>query len=237
VIGDQFGPTVDGEAVELALLAFLERWMLDYTWDAVRIRDPDKTIWPGGVGDPAKLGEPAVLPVKEFTIKHAAEEKWPEDQLPMLLAHSPGFAKPPELRGDGTIATHHTINLAAIASGVDMEDSKRLARVYGSAAAKAIMQKPDLGGFAMATDWLDLKNFPVTRGVEAERSLMAVTNVFAITVAQAMVASDGPEAPSKEPDESPGPWPQVKEDGGSARVEPGKSKVDLLREGGFFPDE
>lgn len=236
MIGDLYGLTVDGDDVERALLAFLKRWMLDYTWDAVRIKDPDRKLWPGGVGDPADLGEPAVLPVREYTVKHAAEEKWPEDQLPMLLAHSPGFAKPPTIYAD-RIETHHLVNLAAIASGVDMDDSKRLGRVYASAAAKAIVQKPDLDDFALATDWLDLKNFPVTRGVEAERSLMAVTNVLAITVGNAFDPTAGPDEPSKAPEDSPGPRPKVKEGGGSVDVRPGKAAVERLREGGHFDPE
>lgn len=234
MIDDLFGLTVDGDDAERALLDFLQRWMLTYTWDAVRIKDPESKLWPGGVGDPNEIGQPAVLPVREFTVKHAAEENWPEEQLPMLLAHSPGFAKPPTFYAD-RVELHYLINLAAIASGADMDDSKRLARIYASAAAKAIIHHPDLDGFAKATDWLDLKNFPVTRNVSAERNLMAVTNIVAITIDSAMDPNAGPEEPLEDPSKSPGPRPQAIVT--HVDVRPGKAAVDRLREGGHFDPE
>jgi hypothetical protein len=235
--GDLFGISIDGDDIEAALLAFLRRWMPTYLPAIVREKDPEGKLWPGGVGDPAKLGKPAVLPIREFTVKHAAEEKWPEDQLPMLLAYSPGFAAPPVRHGNGQVDASFLINVTAIASGVDIDDTKKLARVYASAANLAIVQKPDLEGIATATDWVDMKNFPVTRGVEAERNLMAVANVYVITIEGILNHQAGPPDPLEEPDVSPGPLPKVKEGGGSADVRPGKAAVERLREGGHFDPE
>lgn len=221
---DLFGLSIDGDDVEAALLAHLRKWMPTYVGDAVRIRDPEGKLWPEGI-----------LPVREYTVRHAADEKWPEDQLPMLLAHCPGFAAPPVRQGDGQVGAMFLVNLSAIASGVDIEDTKRLARVYASAANKAIMQKPDLGGFAEETAWMDMKNFPITRGVEAERNLMAVANVYVISVANVLELDAGPDAPLKDPSESPGERPVAKTV--SSDVRPGKAGVDLLREGGYFEPE
>jgi hypothetical protein len=210
--------------------------MPTYLGDAVRIKDPKGERWPGGVGDPLELGEPAVLPVKEFTVKHAAQENWPAEQLPMLLAHSPGFAKPPAYEGDGRVTGWYLVNLSAIASGASIDDTKKLARVYASAAMKAIAQKPDLGGFAQNVGWLDLKNMRPP-GADKERNIMAVVNVLSIEVAGIFDASSGPDAPLDDPGESPGPRPKVKEGGASAEIRPGKAAVDRLREGGVFDAE
>lgn len=236
MLGDQFGQTIDGHDVERALLAHLEKWMRSYLGDAVREKDPDQELWPGGVGDPSKLGKPAVLPVREFTTRHAAAERWPAEQLPMLLAHSPGFAKPPTEEGDGTLTGFFLINLSAIASGGGIEDTKTLARVYGSAAAKAIMQKRGLGGFAAGVEWADMKQM---RPPEApmERSIMSVVNVFVVEVHDIMNTEDGPAEPLPDPDTSPGPWPTVKEGGGSAEIRSGEDAVEELRKGGFFEPE
>jgi hypothetical protein len=243
--GDLFGPTIDGDDVERALLAHLRRWMPTYLADAVRGKDPDGKRWPGGIGDPVALGgESAVLPVREFRTRHAAAEKWPEDALPMLLAHSPGFGKPPTRESNGTLTTYHLVHLSAIASGGDTDDTKVLARLYASAAAKAIEQKPDLGGFAEETDWLDLKNMRPP-GAEMERNIMSVVNTFLIYVPESFDLTAGPDAPLEElddpeepesPGESPGERPRVKEGGGSAEIRPGKAAVDRLAGGGSFFD-
>ena len=236
MLGDQFGGTIDGDHVEAALLAHLQLWMPSYLGDAVRIKDPDGEFWPGGVGDPQETGLPSVLPVREFTVKHAAEEKWPEEQLPMILAHCPGFGKPPTYEGDGTVTGYFLVNLSAIASGGGIDDTKKLGRVYASAAMKALAQKPDLGGFAQNTEWMDLKNMRPP-GAERERNIMAVVNVLQIEVANIFDASAGPPEPLQDPSKSPGPWPKVKEGGGSVEVRPGKAAVDLLRDGGHFEPE
>lgn len=236
MIGDQFGATLDGDDVEAALLAFLKRWLPTYLPDAVRIKDPGAKLWPGGVGDPQDTGKASVLPVREFTVKHAAEEKWPEEQLPMILAHCPGFGKPPTYEGDGTVTGYFLVNLSAIASGSSTDDTKKLGRVYASAAMKAIAQNPDLGGFAGNTQWLDLKNMRPP-GADRERNIMAVVNVLEIEVPGIFDSSEGPSAPLEDPSKSPGPWKTVKPGGASADVRPGKAAVDLLRKGGHFPPE
>lgn len=234
--GDLFGITIDGDDVEAALLAHLEKWMPSYLADAVRIKDPDGELWPGGVGDPAETGVGSVLPVREFTVKHAADDKWPEEALPMLLAHCPGFGKPPAYEGDGTVTGYFLIHLSAIASGSTTDDTKKLGRIYASAAAKAIGQKPDLGGFARNTQWLDLKNMRPP-GADRERNIMAVVNTLQIEVAAMLDGASGPDKPLENPEDPPPDIPVVKEGGASSEVRPGQAAVERLREGGVFDPE
>jgi len=174
--------------------------------------------------------------VREYTVKHAAEEKWPEEQLPMLLAHCPGFGKPPTYEGDGTVTGYYLVNLSAIASGAGIDDTKKLARVYSSAAAKIVAQKPDLGGFATNTQWMDSKNMRPP-GAERERNIMSVVNVLLIEVPSIFDANSGPPDPLPDPNEPPGDFPTIKEGGGSADVRPGAAAVERLREGGHFDPE
>ncbi len=202
-----FGDNIDSADVEEALLTFLREWMPTYITEIVRQKDPAGTIWPNGVAA-----------VRSFTVVHAAEEKWPEDQLPMLLAHSPGLAEEPEAQGDGTVSAKYACGLSAIASGSTLAMTKALARVYGSAARMAILQHEGLGGFAEGVEWKDERLFPVVQGVEAERNLMSVSGMYVIEVAQVLNRDGGPREPLEPPYTEPDPWVVVKEGGGSATV-------------------
>lgn len=187
-----FGPIIDGDDVEAALLAHLRTWMPTYLAATRRRKDPTETRWPSGIA-----------PVRSFTVTHAGPEKWPEDQLPMLLAYAPGFAQPPTRDGDGTVSATYACTLTAIVSGYDMADSKTLGRLYAQAAMMAILQKPTLGGFARETQLVDLNNFPVTRGVEAERNLMAVAGVYVIDVDGILNDNAGPAQPTEDVPDGP----------------------------------
>jgi hypothetical protein len=212
-MSDVFGPSIDGSDVEAALLAHLELWMPTYIESERERKDPKGELFPEGVEG-----------IREYTVRHASDQNWPEDQLPMLLAHCPGINGVPVVNGDGMVDAAWICNLSAICDGFDMADAKATARLYATAAKKAILQKPDLGGFALATDWADEVNFPVTRGVEAERTLMAVSGVFVISVEDTLDRTAGPDTPDVKPGTPVG---KVKEGGGHALV--GK-----LTESGFY---
>lgn len=221
---DLFGASIDGDDVEAALLAHLRKWMDSYVGNVVREKDPTSVLWPEGVA-----------PVTEYSVKHASAENWPAERLPMLLAHCPGFGAPPKREGDGRVTGYFLVHLSAIAQGVDIADTKKLARLYATAATMAVLQKPDLGGFANETLWMDQNNFGLAKGQEAERALMAVANTFLIEVTGIMDLTAGPDAPLENPSESPGERPVAKTVG--EEVRPGKAAVDLLREGGHFDPE
>lgn len=219
-----WGPILDGSDVEKALLAHLRHWMpaaVDYVR---RSKDPDGTVWPPG----------SIADIREYGVSHAdaAAEKWPEDQLPMLVAQSPGMEGDPRSEGDGTVSAIYGVMLSAIASSVTMADSKELARLYASAARLAIMQNPQLdagtgddfaGGVTMGAE----RNGQVRRGVEAERNLMVCTIPYLIEVPNVLNLSGGPITVPDDITAEPEPWPTVKEGGGTAAVE-------ALTDGGFF---
>lgn len=210
-----FGPLIDGSDVEEALLAHLERWTPTTIAAVRRRRDPEGKTWPNGIA-----------PIRSFTVVHAVAQKWPEDQLPMYLAYSPGMLGAPTVDGEGLMRATWSMTLTAIASGSDIGDTKALARVYSTAAKLAILQHPDLGEFARATDLVAEENFPVSRGVEAERQLMAVATGYTVEVDDVLDTNAGPLDPAKDPETPPADWGKVKEGGGSVLVE--------LQRSGFF---
>jgi hypothetical protein len=204
-----FGRIIDGDDVEAAAIAHLKAWMPTYVAEVVRQKDPAKTLWPKGIE-----------PVAEFALVHAANENWPEDQLPMLLFYSPGLADEPIVREDGLTDATYRLTVTSIASGFDTADAKRLGRVYASAAMMAMMQHPALGDFeAESVRWTDLQQFPITRGLEAERNLMAVAAMYEIVVAGVMNRNAGVPAPLAEPEKAPDEWPIIGEDDTDVEVE------------------
>lgn len=217
-----FGITLDGADVERALLAHLEAWMPTYIAEVRRQKDPAGTLWPDGVDE-----------IGAYARRHFAAENWPEDQLPCLIAHSPGMPDEPRQEGDGKTNARYAIDLLAIAEGGgdDSEgDAKELGRLYASAARMAVMQHPDLGGFASGIALGREEVYPVRKGIEAERNLMAVAVRYVIEVESILDVTGGPPEPLDDPEVEPDPWPTVKEGGGSVKVE-------ALREGSFFPPE
>lgn len=219
-----FGPVIDSSDVEKRLLEHLEAWMPTMVAFVRRTKDPSKTRWKKGVS-----------PIRSFTVKHAVAEKWPEDQLPMLLAQSPGMEDDPVQDGSGMLSATYAVLLVAIASGVTQADAKALARLYSSAASFAIMTDPSLkAGSAEASDEFaagvrmgQAVNYPVTRGLDPdrERSLMAVSTPYYIEIEDILDVTGGPTVPLIDPDEEPGDWPTVKEGGGSVQV--GRSEADF----------
>lgn len=194
-----FGPLLDGTDVERALLDHLEAWLGPagkvgtYVAALRRVKDPEQEQWPQGVS-----------PLRDFTVRHAVNEKWPENQLPMLLAYCPGLAASPSTDGDGTVSAPYACTLTAIASGYDRADATALARLYASAALLAVQQHPSLGGFARDTQWSDLQNLQITRGVQDDRTLMGVALLFSIDVETIFDRTAGPAEPLEDPEQEPG---------------------------------
>jgi hypothetical protein len=247
-----FGTAIDGAEVEVALLAALRKWIgppgFTYLAWAKHEKDPTDAIWapkPTGSGEPWEslgIGE-----IRSYSVTHFANEKWPEDQLPMFLAYSRGLAEPPASQGDGTVTGRFLVVLTSISSGQTMGDAKALARLYATAARGALMQHPGLASDAYPDGfggpeldqggivWADHSNFEISRGVDAERSLMGVSDTYLVPVGNLLNFNAGVQEPFATPADVP-PMPTVVKEGGAiAEVtgEPG-DVVASLREHGFF---
>lgn len=223
-----YGLTMDGDDVERILLSHLRARMPEYLPE-IRRQKVAAALALGLAADdpnlPPAVNWPAELPpVESYAVVHAANEKWPEAILPMLIAYCPGLAQPPVIEGDGGVTAKFAVSITAIASGFDQADTKSLARAYGSAARLAILQHQDLAGDgasqAEGVSWLDMRNYQITKGVEGERNLMAVTDLFAVEIPQVLDRFGGvPQIPDNPVDDPPPPYSRVMQGGGSARVE------------------
>lgn len=203
-----FGDFVDGADVEVALLEHLKLWMPTYVEEVRRQKDPLEDTWR------------SVAPIRSFTVVHQADQKWPEDQLPMLLAYAPGLAAEPDAEGAGPMGAIYECALTAIASGSGMADSKALARLYATAAKGAILQHESLGGFALGTRWTNEKNYPLTGFADRERSLMAVSAVYQIEVEAVLDRHAGIAEPEVDPESPADPLPEITSTDVEVTIEP-----------------
>lgn len=221
-----YGPILDGSDVEQALIAHLRHWVPATSAYVRKQKDPDETKWAEGIA-----------PIREYGVSHAdaIARKWPEDQLPMLIAQSPGMEEDPVVEEGSRVAATYGVLLAAVASSVTMEDAKELARLYSTAARLAIMQNPQLDAgtgdhFASHIEMGRERYGQVRPGIEGERNLMIAWIPYLIAVPQIMDVSGGPINAPEDPEAEVPDWPTVKEGGGSATV-------DALTESGFFEEK
>lgn len=226
-----WGPITDGADVEVALLAHLRHWMPAASAYVLRAKDPDEEVWPDNGPD-----APRIAAIREYGVSHAdaAAQKWPEDQLPMLIAQSPGMEGDPVVEEEGNVSATYGVVLSAIASSVTSADAKALARLYASAARLAIMQHPSLDAgtgtpFASHVDLGAERNGQVRRGIEGERNLMVCSIPYLIEVESVLNVEGGPSEVPDDIDVEPPEPPTVKEGGGSATVQ-------ALTESGFYDE-
>lgn len=224
-----FGRSLDSEDVEQAVIAHLDYWLPTYIPEIRRQKDPDAERWPNGVAPIASVAR---------DVTDDAGHRWPEDQLPCVIVSCPGEEEDPTMFGNGRVDAAYGLAILCVAEGYDEDESKALARLYGSAVRMAIMQHPDLGAggepFAEGVRMTPERNDAIKRGVDAQRNLAGSLRGFVIGVPEVLQATEGPQEALEDPEDPPEEWPEVKEDGGSVEVEQGASKVELLREGGFF---
>lgn len=223
-----WGDLLDGADVERALIAHLKVWMPAASAYVRKTKDPDAERWP------EREDGSFIASIREYGVSHAdaAGQRWPEDQLPMLIAQSPGMEDDPVVEEGGRVSAVYGVALSAIAASVTAEDAKELARLYASAARLAIMQNPQLDAgtgdaFADHVRMGRERNGQIRRGIEGERNLMICTVPYLIAVPTILDVSGGPIIAPEDPEEEASEWPQVKEGGGSAVVE-------SLTESGFF---
>lgn len=238
-----FGTAIDGAEVEAGLIAFLKRWMPTQLGWAKRLKDPTDATWQPSAGDadPAQAAW-GFASIASYQVVHQANDKWPEDQLPMFLVYSRGLGEPPRTEGDGTIRGRFLVILTAIAEGIDAADSKALARLYATAARGAMLQHPGLDGLGGGGDdagggveWVSHENYQIRSGVEAERNLMGVSDGYLIDVPAILNADGGPREPLEDPTVAPADPPTVQ----THEVDVDADKGDVvasLHDSGFFPD-
>jgi hypothetical protein len=192
-----FGPLIDGGEVEDRVIAHLRGWEPTHRAEIERRRADDHG-WDNGLA-----------PIKDYRVTHAADDKWPEDQLPMILALCPGLAGQPSVDGSGKVTVPYTVGIIAIASGIDRADAKAIARAHLAVATLSILQHRSIGGLAESVKWVDGRNQEVTRGVDLDRNLFSASAIFQVSVPEAIDMSAGVAQPLSDPDTEPADRPTV----------------------------
>jgi hypothetical protein len=121
---------------------------------------------------------------------------------------SPGLADQPTKEGDGTYSAWWSMGIGFAAAARDADASAFLAKLYGAAARKVLIDKKSLGGFVQSTEWVDESYDDLV--TEEERTIRACYLIF--RVYKWGVATEGgpPEPIPPDPATQPGStWPEA----------------------------
>jgi hypothetical protein len=192
----KFGPIVTGNTVEQAVKRVLEERLDDYLGELERIEgyEPDAIERPRGVVTASEL------------------EKWPEDQIPVVVIVSAATERPVK-RSHGDYEATWNLGVAPVVSDVNADETRKLALSYVAAVRACIVQHKGLksslhpAGFSEATHWESEHYDGIAFG--ETRTLLAPRVMFNVTVLEAVNSQAGPREPYEPASSEPADWPIV----------------------------
>lgn len=195
--GSAFGPLVSGADIEDHLQQIITRWYPSYLYEVER-----------HVGI-----QPGTLPLLRGMARSSEIEKFPEDQLPVMIIGSPGLTDPPEVDGGGYYTAPWQVNLGVqIAAGPNRR-ALELARWYALATRACVIQQQqdpgvDSGMQVVRVDWRD-ERYRELDSIDDRTICVGVVEIN-VTVANVLQRGLGPLDPIIPP-QPPGPvspaWP------------------------------
>lgn len=194
--GTIYGRIITGGDVERAVLATLREHAAEYVEEVERQQGRE----PGALARPR-----GYIVASQF-------QRWPEDQLPVVVVISPGFAGPPRRAGDGRIMARWSVGVGVIVSSAHREAARDNGQLYAAAMRALVLQHEDLGGLAAGVELQDedYSDFPFI----STRTLMSARVLFSATVDDVTSAGWGsppwgrPPTPTDPTD--PPSWPTVR---------------------------
>lgn len=141
-------------------------------------------------------------------------DNFEEDMVPVCLIVVTGvpdgdFYK----RGDGKLVGRWPIQVGAVVSGQDREDTFQIMATYGAAIRMMFLQHPTLEGFATGCEFVSERyDDSLLSHSESTRTLGAVGVGFTLEITDMVSSYDGPREPLADATTDPGPWPTVGED-------------------------
>lgn len=196
-----FGPVIDAEDVEGAVIATLQKWGDTYIAEAENRKGLERGF----------LDRP--LPGHFQTT--ADFEKWPETPTPSVLVLSPGMKDKPTREGRGEYTARWIVGIAVICSADTEENANRNAKIYAAAFRTLLLQRPSLDGFAHGLDWEDERYDDLP--AEDHRSLAAGQVLVTVEVRGVGTSFGGPKDPTTgsepeaDPHADPGDWPEMED--------------------------
>jgi hypothetical protein len=189
-----FGRIVTGDDVETWCLDLFRRWTGTYLSEVERQHGLAAGFWARPRG----------------FVRVLSFDKWPEDQLPVVMLVSTGVANPPERRGDGVYYARWIMGLGVLCSARSEQETHDMARHYIAAIRALVSQRPSLEGLAQGVKWMDESYTPLP--YDDSRSLCAGQAIFQVDVDDVTTTLAGPATPDDplEPDTDPwAVWPTV----------------------------
>jgi hypothetical protein len=196
--GSVHGRIVAGAEVERAAIAVLRAHVPAYLREVERQygREPGKLQPPRGY-----------ILASQF-------EKWPEDQLPVVVVISPGLAGPPQRFGDGRVLARWGLAAGVIVSASSIERTRENALLHVAAVRAVIAQWESLDGFTQGVEWTDesYDELPFSD----TRTLFAAQALFTVTVGDVVTYGGGPGGrypylpPGGQRPTDPPEWPRAK---------------------------
>jgi len=186
-----FEPIYVAQKLEDVIKAQIEEWMPTY------IREVERQFF----------GQMDRIPMPKSVTSRNQFDKFPEDQLPMIVVVNSGLADEPIKHGDGVHTAWWAIGIGIIASASTEEASRQITDVYGAAIRALLLQKPDIGGNAAGVEWVDeiYDDLPTD---DQARSLRSARLVFRVLVDDVVTSWGGPAEPDDPDPAMPGSqWP------------------------------
>jgi len=191
-----YGQIIDGDTVEQAVVASLNIWISDYLGEMERLK---------GYAANTIERPHGIVTSSEF-------EKWPEDQVPVILVMAAATGKPKK-HEQGKYEATWTVGIAPVVSDINQPETRKLAMTYAAAIRAAIVQHKLLKsslhaqGFASSTEWQGEDYSDIA--FSDTRTLGSARVMFAVAVDDVVTAIAGPREPSITPSIDPGNWPGV----------------------------
>lgn len=126
----RFGVLLTPYGIEDSIRDFVEKWLPTYLAEVERQTETTAR---------------EILRPASYRVTREPEDNWPEDALPAVNINAePG---PPE-QGNEALGWWYDVQVMAVASGVDEDDSRRIAQFYTAAIAALLLQQGSLDGLA-----------------------------------------------------------------------------------------
>lgn len=162
---DIFGPIVLTDEVSNAVRKVLGRWLTTYlAWQERR----------------KGLDRRSIPTIRSYKDTGDRIEKFPEDQLPALIAITTGTDQPPSRSGDGVYRGPWQLAVAVVVSAPDPEAVRLITSVYGAAIRACLLQHRTLEGAIEGLDYVSetYDDETIAGAATASRTLGVVRLVF-----------------------------------------------------------
>lgn len=190
-----FGRIVSDDQVEDAVIATLRKWLPTMLSEVER-----------QAGLEAGYHERPV----DYTSR-TEFDKWPEEQLPLVIVVCPGIPDDPVKEGRGTYRAKYDIGIVVVVSSIDKDSTRRIAQRMGAAVRTVLAKKSSLDlafdGTVRGTDWIGTKNNELR--AEDDRTIWANRQLFTVEIGNVLTKGGGPtdpepyDTPTGEPADNP----------------------------------